>query len=140
MFSFSSKSKQEKGQGLVEYAVIIALVAVVVIGVMKVLGPKISCTFDKVNSSLPGEGGGSNNCGSNEEIAAEPIGPQDFGSTQWKNGFDDATPINNYCASEGSGARYNFYHVDAGSYTYYIASGYPQPSAANTFLRTGTCP
>ena len=31
---------KEKGQGLVEYAIILALVAIVVIAVMRLLGPK----------------------------------------------------------------------------------------------------
>jgi len=42
----------EKGQGLVEYAIILALVAVVVIGVMSILGPKIGNTFITINASL----------------------------------------------------------------------------------------
>ena len=54
MFLFSSKSKQEKGQGLVEYAIILALVAIVVISAMRVLGPTIGDTFSTINSSLPG--------------------------------------------------------------------------------------
>ncbi len=44
--------KNEKGQGLVEYAIILALVAIVVIGVMRVLGPKIGNTFSMINNSL----------------------------------------------------------------------------------------
>lgn len=44
---------KEKGQGLVEYAIIIALVAIVVIAVMRLLGPKIGNTFSTINSSLP---------------------------------------------------------------------------------------
>ena len=44
---------QEKGQGLVEYAIILALVAIVVIAVMRILGPKIGNTFSTINSSLP---------------------------------------------------------------------------------------
>jgi len=132
---FSSK-KNEKGQGLVEYAVILSLVAIVVIGVMTTLGKKVCNTMDGVNNSL--DGGSGSNCGS--VAAAAPSGPQDFGNTQWKNGFDTATPINNYCASEGSGTSYNLYSVNGGSYTYYIASGYPQPSSSNTFMNTGTCP
>jgi pilus assembly protein Flp/PilA len=55
MFSFSSKSKQEKGQGLVEYAIILALVAIVVIGVMNVLGGKVRGTFEWINSAIPGD-------------------------------------------------------------------------------------
>ena len=45
-------SLQEKGQGLVEYAIILVLVAVVVIAVMRLLGPKIGNTFSSINSSL----------------------------------------------------------------------------------------
>jgi pilus assembly protein Flp/PilA len=44
---------KEKGQGLVEYAIILALVAIVVIAVMKLLGPKIGNTFSTINNSLP---------------------------------------------------------------------------------------
>jgi pilus assembly protein Flp/PilA len=52
MFSFSSNNKTEKGQGLVEYAIILALVAIVVIASMSILGPKVSGTFARVNSAL----------------------------------------------------------------------------------------
>jgi pilus assembly protein Flp/PilA len=44
----------EKGQGLVEYAIILAFVAIVVIAVMRLLGPKIGNTFSTINSSIPG--------------------------------------------------------------------------------------
>ena len=44
---------KEKGQGLVEYAIILALVAIVVIAVMRLLGPKIGNTFSTISSSLP---------------------------------------------------------------------------------------
>jgi pilus assembly protein Flp/PilA len=44
---------KEKGQGLVEYAIILALVAIVVIAVMRILGPKIGNTFSTINSELP---------------------------------------------------------------------------------------
>ena len=47
-------SPQEKGQGLVEYAVILAFVAIIVIAVMRILGPKIGNVFSTVNSSIPG--------------------------------------------------------------------------------------
>jgi len=43
---------KEKGQGLVEYAIILALVAIVVIAVMRILGPKIGTTFSSINNSL----------------------------------------------------------------------------------------
>jgi pilus assembly protein Flp/PilA len=43
---------QERGQGLVEYAIILVLVAVVVIAIVRLLGPKIGNTFSTINSSL----------------------------------------------------------------------------------------
>jgi len=45
-------SPKEKGQGLVEYAIILALVALVVIAVMRILGPKIGSTFSSINKSM----------------------------------------------------------------------------------------
>jgi len=45
-------SPKEKGQGLVEYALILVLVAIVVIAVLMILGPIIGNVFSKVNSSL----------------------------------------------------------------------------------------
>jgi pilus assembly protein Flp/PilA len=44
---------QEKGQGLVEYAIILALVAIVVIAVFSLLGEKIGNTFSLINEKLP---------------------------------------------------------------------------------------
>lgn len=51
-----SPSKRNRGQGLVEYAVIIALVAIVVIVGVSALGPRIGNTFSSINNSL-GDGG-----------------------------------------------------------------------------------
>jgi pilus assembly protein Flp/PilA len=44
----------EKGQGLVEYALILVMVAIVVIAVLMILGPMIGNTFSQINSSLSG--------------------------------------------------------------------------------------
>lgn len=44
----------EEGQGLVEYALILVLVAIVVIAILMLLGPKIVCVFVKVVCSLQG--------------------------------------------------------------------------------------
>ena len=41
-------SPKEKGQGLVEYALILVLVAVVVIVVMQILGPTIGNVFSSI--------------------------------------------------------------------------------------------
>jgi pilus assembly protein Flp/PilA len=45
---------KEKGQGLVEYALILVLVAVVVIAVLLILGPIIGNVFTNINSELAG--------------------------------------------------------------------------------------
>jgi pilus assembly protein Flp/PilA len=45
-------SAKEQGQGLVEYAIILVLVAIVVIAVVRLLGPKVGNTFSSINSSL----------------------------------------------------------------------------------------
>jgi pilus assembly protein Flp/PilA len=45
-------SPAEKGQGLVEYALILVLVAIVVIAVLMLLGPIIGNVFSTLNSSL----------------------------------------------------------------------------------------
>lgn len=44
---------EEKGQGLVEYAIILALVAIVVIAVMRLMGPKLGNTYSLISSSVP---------------------------------------------------------------------------------------
>jgi pilus assembly protein Flp/PilA len=44
---------KERGQGLVEYAIILAFVAIVVISVVRLLGPKIGNTFSTIASSMP---------------------------------------------------------------------------------------
>jgi pilus assembly protein Flp/PilA len=46
----------EKGQGLVEYALILVLVAIVVIAVLMLLGPIIGNVFSTINASLSGVG------------------------------------------------------------------------------------
>ena len=45
-------SPREKGQGLVEYALILVLVAIVVIAVLMLMGPIIGNTFSSINHSL----------------------------------------------------------------------------------------
>ena len=44
---------KELGQGLVEYAIIISFVAIVVIAVVRLLGPEIGNTFSRLNNSIP---------------------------------------------------------------------------------------
>jgi pilus assembly protein Flp/PilA len=43
---------RDRGQGLVEYALIVALVALVVIGILILLGPAIGSAFSNIKSNL----------------------------------------------------------------------------------------
>lgn len=43
---------REDGQGLVEYALILVLVAIVVIAILAVLGPQIGNIFSRVTNGL----------------------------------------------------------------------------------------
>jgi pilus assembly protein Flp/PilA len=43
---------KEKGQGLIEYAMILALVSIVAIGALSLLGPRIANVFNTIGGSL----------------------------------------------------------------------------------------
>ena len=45
-------SPSEKGQGLVEYALILVLVSIVVIAALLIMGPAIGNIFSTINSTL----------------------------------------------------------------------------------------
>jgi pilus assembly protein Flp/PilA len=49
----ASKFQREDGQALVEYALILALIAVVSIGVLTALGTGVSAELDKIADKLP---------------------------------------------------------------------------------------
>jgi pilus assembly protein Flp/PilA len=48
----ASSAQHKRGQGLVEYALILVLVAVVVIAALMILGPIIGNVFSDINDSL----------------------------------------------------------------------------------------
>lgn len=50
---FNWLKNEESGQGMVEYGLIIALIAIVVIVALVALGPKIAGIFDKIGEELP---------------------------------------------------------------------------------------
>ena len=79
-----SPSNGTKGQGLVEYAIIIALVAIVVIVVFRVMGPNVGNTFSTINNSLPGDtaSGGGNDGGGGD------------GNGTWTPGVDEGSSLN----------------------------------------------
>ncbi len=43
---------REEGQGLVEYALILVLVAIIVIAILAILGPQIGNIFSRVTNGL----------------------------------------------------------------------------------------
>jgi pilus assembly protein Flp/PilA len=45
-------SPKEKGQGLVEYALILVLIAILVLGVLLLLGTRVSTIFSQITSGL----------------------------------------------------------------------------------------
>ena len=49
----------ESGQDLAEYALLISLIALVVIGAVTLLGTQIDAVFDQITAALGGGGGGS---------------------------------------------------------------------------------
>lgn len=48
------RRNEEEGQGLVEYALILVLVAIVVIAILAILGPQIGNIFSRVTNGLSG--------------------------------------------------------------------------------------
>lgn len=49
-------ANEEEGQGMVEYALILALIAIAAIAVMGPLGDKIKAIFQKASDALPATG------------------------------------------------------------------------------------
>ena len=45
---------REEGQGLVEYALVLVLVAVVVIAILTLLGPQVGNVFSRITNGLGG--------------------------------------------------------------------------------------
>jgi pilus assembly protein Flp/PilA len=45
--------KEEEGQTLVEYGLLVALIALVVIAALTILGQKVANTFNSINATLP---------------------------------------------------------------------------------------
>jgi pilus assembly protein Flp/PilA len=47
-------ARKEKGQGLIEYALILVLVSIVAIGGLTLLGPRIANVFNTIGGTLGG--------------------------------------------------------------------------------------
>ena len=52
MKKFMQTLRDENGQGMVEYGLILGLIAIAVVAALALLGPKISTLFTKANSAL----------------------------------------------------------------------------------------
>ena len=48
-----SRARDERGASAVEYGLLVALIAAVIVAVVKVLGSKVSNAFSSVNANLP---------------------------------------------------------------------------------------
>lgn len=51
--NFPGKFNREEGQGLVEYALILLLIALVVIGALTLAGTTLNETYEFINSQIP---------------------------------------------------------------------------------------
>lgn len=51
---FQVVRNQDAGQGLVEYALILVMVAVIIIAILALLGPQIANIFSRVTNGLGG--------------------------------------------------------------------------------------
>ena len=128
--------KKEQGQGLVEYALILVLIAIVVIVGVTQLGEQVKGVFDDVNSEL-GEAGG--------DVAAGPQG-QDFGNFLSLQVNIDAMSqqeaedsfCETYADNEFSG--YNIYNT--GDTWLLHGSTFPEEAGIENlqFMGTGSCP
>lgn len=49
---FYAPNWQEEGQGLTEYAIILALVAIVVIAILILLGPQVANLYSRVTNGI----------------------------------------------------------------------------------------
>ena len=57
-FFRSIKAREEKGQGLIEYALIVLLISIVVIITLNALGVQVDAVFQNITDVLGGAGAG----------------------------------------------------------------------------------
>jgi len=53
MVKMQNMFRNEKGQGMVEYGLIIGLVAIVAVAALTLLGPKVAGVFTAITAELP---------------------------------------------------------------------------------------
>jgi pilus assembly protein Flp/PilA len=96
---FKNLKEKEKGQGLVEYALILVLVAIVVIAALMILGPIIGNVFSKVNSSLSTVSTGGGAAAAAPAAPSAPTGPcyLRWTGTQWVHWYDNTPEVPGQC-------------------------------------------
>jgi pilus assembly protein Flp/PilA len=73
--------RSEKGQGLVEYALILVLVAIVVIGILLIMGPTVGNVFSNIVDNLVKFSGGGNYTVTLNGTPSVSRNPSGFGCT-----------------------------------------------------------
>ena len=127
--------QKEDGQGLVEYALILVLVAIVVIAILLLLGPVVGNVFSNITCNLQG-----GSC----TVVSAPGAPSDPYADYWATAayepYGTASSINYFCNETAPGTSYKVY--DAGS-GWRVAGGSATNAsdrAGHTQIGTGTCP
>jgi pilus assembly protein Flp/PilA len=127
--SKTNRNKKERGQGLVEYALILVLATLGVIAVLMLLGPIIGGVFSTINDSLSSFGGGE------EIVVSIPTDPPaPCASTpafeSWK------SSVNSTCSSYSGTGNWVAYSCDANANVtsatcWYDGDGFNTPKPAN---------
>ena len=134
---FKNLKNKEKGQGLVEYALILVLVAIVVIAVLMILGPIIGNVFSTINSSLGdlgsagGGGGGSLIPSLDPVVAANDVYSQHCSSRGYSSGTTQTWP---------SGDVVVYLQNDGLTYTRFADDPYFTTNAGDVVQNYGTIP
>ncbi len=110
--------RSQKGQGLVEYALILVLVAVVVIVILSFLGPAIGGVFSDVLTELGGVPGGGGAGSGDHYCPGGDCTPESFADA-----FDAA------CTGQPDGTPMSWYYMESDpDYRTFLVSGSPTPS------------
>ncbi len=133
MFNFNRK---EKGQGLVEYALILVLVAVIVIVVLQVLGPLVGSVFTEINSGLTVSSAG----GGGAAAAAVPTADLSVYADEMATpAYNSNDAINHFCTGKPSGVPYKLYNAPIFAANQ-VGGVNTSPPANYSQIGTGTCP
>lgn len=134
------KRRNEEGQGLVEYALVMVLVSVVVIAILTVLGPTISNVYCSINTALGGQctssvadDSGDPVCYNDQVCQAGPLGGLEY--------LNRGASHAEWCAAHPGGGFYSFRRWDGTNWWY--VHGTNSTSVGAPYMQdgdTGTCP